>query len=285
MEDDLYLRKLHQEILEIMDEIHRVCTENNLRYYLIGGTLLGAIRHHGFIPWDDDLDIVMPREDLDRFIELAHAKLRPQFQLNWITTDKNYWQFFPKISKKGTLFFQDAIKGASQTGIFVDIFPLDESPSYSHRMDTFKKRIGWLNFINQSKVFECHKLKDMPFRLLALFLSTSMTYKLIRRELARVKQYGNTHYANFGSQYSIKKQTMPKDWFGNGTLMDFENRKYVVPSDPISVVLSIFGKNYMCLPPIEKRRCHYPRKVIFSDGIEMTFDKPKHVVTFEEQAD
>lgn len=285
MEDNLYLKKLHTEILGIMDEIHRVCKENNLRYYLIGGTLLGAIRHHGFIPWDDDLDIVMPREDLDRFIEIAQLKLKPQFQLNWITTDRNYWQFFPKISKKDTLFCQESIKGANQTGIFVDIFPLDESPSYSPRMEIFKKGIGWLNFINQSKVFGCNRLKDMPFRLLAIFVNTSMAYKLIRMVLNIVMQGGNTHYANFGSQYSIKKQTMPKEWFGKGTLMDFEDREYVGPSDAISVVTSIFGKNYMCLPPIEKRRCHYPSKVVFSDGVEMTFDKPKHIVTFKEQGD
>lgn len=68
---ETYLRKLHSDILVVMDEIDRLCTKYHLRYYLIGGTLLGAIRHQGFIPWDDDLDIVMPRDDYEKFIQLC----------------------------------------------------------------------------------------------------------------------------------------------------------------------------------------------------------------------
>ena len=75
MDNQEYLSKLHSEILIIMDEIHRVCVENGLKYYLVGGSLLGAVRHKGFIPWDDDIDIGMPRADLEKFCRLAEEKL------------------------------------------------------------------------------------------------------------------------------------------------------------------------------------------------------------------
>ena len=130
---DHYLDKLHGEILAIMDEIHRVCQIKNIKYYLIGGSMLGAVRHKGFIPWDDDLDIAMPREDFERFVEGATEWLSSGFSLEWITTNPNHVYLFAKITKKGTLFIDQP--STKQTGIFVDVFPLDSSPKYNFRVE------------------------------------------------------------------------------------------------------------------------------------------------------
>ena len=84
------LKKLHETEIEILDAIVEICDLHQLKYYLIGGTLLGAIRHCGFIPWDDDLDIAMPRRDYNRFLKIAKKELNSKFFLQTCTTDKNY---------------------------------------------------------------------------------------------------------------------------------------------------------------------------------------------------
>ena len=77
MEHNEYIKRIHEEILKVMDEIDRICRDQGLQYYLIGGTLLGAVRHGGFIPWDDDLDIAMPREDYETFLAICPSVLPP----------------------------------------------------------------------------------------------------------------------------------------------------------------------------------------------------------------
>ena len=120
-----YLSKLHGELLTIIEVVDKVCREQNLTYYLVGGSLLGTLRHNGFIPWDDDLDIGMPRKDFERFISIANTVLGEEFELQWITTNKDYWQVFAKVVRKDTLFKEPGLKRFQPHGIFIDIFPLD----------------------------------------------------------------------------------------------------------------------------------------------------------------
>ena len=123
---DNVLDKLHSVQIEILDEIVGICDKHNLTYFLIGGTLLGAVRHKGFIPWDDDLDIAMPREDYEKFLKIAKTELDKKYYLHDISIDKNYWQPFIKIRKNNTLFDEKMIDNIeTHKGIFVDVFPFD----------------------------------------------------------------------------------------------------------------------------------------------------------------
>ena len=108
--------------LNILREIHKICEENNLRYYLAYGTLLGAVRHKGFIPWDDDIDIVMPRPDYIRFFEIAKSDT-----CDFYSIEKNdeYIYSFGKASRKNTVIIPDGMRCKIELGISVDIFPLD----------------------------------------------------------------------------------------------------------------------------------------------------------------
>lgn len=122
------LKKLHMTEISILQEVVRVCEKNQLTYYLIGGTLLGAIRHKGFIPWDDDLDIAMPREDFDKFLDISKYELREGYWVHFIDSDPNYWLPFAKVKKRGTIFDEVNSKNIeSDKGIFIDIFPLDNA--------------------------------------------------------------------------------------------------------------------------------------------------------------
>lgn len=253
-----------------MDEIHRVCTKNNIKYYLIGGTLLGAVRHKGFIPWDDDLDIVMPREDLNRFLELAPKELGDKYELEWHTT-RPYYQYFPKVSLKRTLFFQSNIKEQYQSGIFVDVFPIDLSPEYDMSFISRKKKIRRISRLRTDNKLQKKKFSEWAIALVGSFIPEKFIDKWIESVLRNLRKKGETHYANFGSGYSIKRQTMPIEWFGDGIKLQFEDRVYKAPILFDKVLKSIFGANYMELPPVEKRFTHYPLKVIFSDGSKMEF--------------
>lgn len=128
MEETFVLQDLHKVEIEILDEIDRICRKNNINYCLVGGTLLGAVRHGGFIPWDDDLDVAMPRNDYEKFIDVCKNELSDDFYLHSIETDKTYWLPFIKIRKKYTIFEEKNIAGLGcKTGIYVDIFPLDDA--------------------------------------------------------------------------------------------------------------------------------------------------------------
>ena len=94
--DKKILCRLHEEMFIIYKEIARICDKHNLKYFVVGGTLLGAVVHKGYIPWDDDLDIAMPRDDYDKFINVFSKELDERFYLHHTTTDPNYWLPFAK---------------------------------------------------------------------------------------------------------------------------------------------------------------------------------------------
>ena len=122
------LKKLHEVEVEILDEFVRICKKQKLQYFLYYGTLLGAVRHNGFIPWDDDLDVAMPREDYEKFIKMAKEELNDNFYIDNKDTNDEYYLNFTKLRKKNTIFEQDfQVNYDGPKGIWIDIFPIDES--------------------------------------------------------------------------------------------------------------------------------------------------------------
>lgn len=280
--DQEYLKKLHAELLTIMDDIHYICNKYNIVYYLVGGTLLGAVRHKGFIPWDDDLDIAMPRNEMYRFLEIARKELDPEkYYIEWCDTNSTWWIPFPKVCLKGTLFKEEK-QDWEITGIFVDIFPLDLSPKYSKQLQWRKRISQRVNGLIKIKMSNVTGVRKNIQRLLSFPIPASFLINIRNYLFTSAQRCGKTHYANFGSQYRLYKQTMPVQWYGNGVKIEFENRKYNAPDNYINILLSIYGENYMQLPSEDKRRFHNPAKVIFSDGTEFEFDNSKHVFSVAE---
>lgn len=145
--DNETLRKVQLAQLEIGKEIKRVCDENGIKYFLDSGTLLGAIRHKGFIPWDDDMDMGMLREDYERFIEIAPKELKPEYFLQTWKTDKSYPYAFAKIRKKGTVFIEAVSqKTNAHNEIFVDVFPYDIYPDDETVRTKLTKKIMLLKY-------------------------------------------------------------------------------------------------------------------------------------------
>lgn len=274
---DKYLEKLHKEILEIMDYIDDICKKNGIKYYLVGGSLLGAIRHKGFIPWDDDLDIAMSRSDLEYFIKLFNEKyVNSDYRISSKYTETSYQFGFAKVFKLNTIFkeYEDKV-----WPIFLDIFVLDETEGYSEKLNSQYERYRRLEAMRNRKYNDT----DISFKTLISKLMAPKDYKsVLKRSLAKDTGKGKSYYTNFFSQYGLKRQTMPKDWYGEGVEVEFEGRKYTAPVEYKKFLNQLYGSNYMELPPIEKRRTHYPLYVKFSDGEEMYFDKPEKRITVED---
>lgn len=280
MNDD-YLSKLHTEILDIMDVIDQICKDYQLHYYLTGGTLLGAVRHGGFIPWDDDLDIVMPRDDFDKFIELCPTMLPVGYSLRWISTDEKYFRLFAKVCKDGTKFIESKeMNSYSAFGIFVDIFPIDESINYNRNVEQRKFIIEKIKVMLSGKRWP-NSFK-FPKNIIINILSYRFLHFIAKKVMTKSNGKGYHYYTNYGSQYTAKQRTVPKEWLGEGRQIQFENRKYIVANKYELVLENIFGSNYMQLPKPEKRKTHYPLEVVFSDGTEMKFEEVKHRMTIKE---
>ena len=133
------LRKVQLKELEILLEIKRICDNNNINYYLCFGTLLGAVRHKGFIPWDDDVDIYMKRDDYNRFLQVAPNQISKNFFIESSKFNSNFPRTFTKVKANGTIFLEKYFQSTGvHPGIWVDVFPLDSLSKSSQKSLKFK---------------------------------------------------------------------------------------------------------------------------------------------------
>lgn len=274
-----YLKKIHEVEVEILDEIVRICNLHKLNYYLIGGTLLGAVRHKGFIPWDDDLDIVMPRNDYDKFCKLCQFELDEKYMLHNIDTDKKYWLPFAKIRKKNTLFNEKNISTIdAPKGIYVDIFPLDNAickNSLEQKIRTKKiKAISSVIYFKRGLNLK-YKPKTVLLSVILFPFSIRVLSKWQIKLMTKQNKRDCNYYVNFGSNYDTVKQTILKSKYEPSTEVTFEGKKYKTLGDYEFFLKRIYGENYMQLPPVEKRVTHQPIEISFdlTDGKNILGDK------------
>ncbi len=253
------LRQIQKCEVEILNEVVRICDKYELKYYLYGGTLLGAVRHKGFIPWDDDMDIVMPRTDFEKFRKYCKRELSDKYYYQTCFTDKEFPMLFAKLRKKDTYVCEDKWKDKNmEQGIFIDIMPLDYFPD-SIRWGNLA--LHGVSFLHQAAAFENCKSGSIAahilFRILKI-LPNKVTY-LLRDWLLKItnKFSHKTNICSFGSHYMpMIRRVLKTDWFGEGLMMEFEGNMYRVPSKWESYLIHLFGKNYMKLPPVKERVCH-----------------------------
>lgn len=275
---DETLEQLKITLLEIMSDFDAFCKTHQLSYFLIGGTLLGAVRHKGFIPWDDDLDVVMPRDDYQRFIKLFHEEAQTKYVIQSIETDENYWLPFAKLRKNLTLYDDLPTRYVeSHRGIFIDIFPLDHAQEPDHKGQGRKVKLAkLLRKIADFKTtalfskYTGSKGKYLVKNTVATLFKPFSTHQILMWQKRIITSLGNAesdYYINVGSQYNFKKQTMPKDVYHPPKQLEFEGRSFDVPGEYEVVLKRIFSENYMELPPEDKRQTHAPARIIFDTTI------------------
>ena len=254
--------KLKATELNMLKEFIRVCQANELQYYLIGGTALGAVRHHGFIPWDDDIDVGMPRKDYNRFLSLAQQSLPDYYFLQTFETDPEYLANFAKIRDNRTTFIESSMKNRRiNHGVYIDVFPLDY---YPEKNEKWFKLVDVLQVARISKEFaSCASTKMRMIQFVAGIIFPSVKATLRKRDEHLQSIHKSSMIANFCGAWG-DKETVPSDYFGEGCLMEFEDIKAIVPRKYDSYLTHVYG-DYMTPPPVEKQVGHHYTEIIDLD--------------------
>lgn len=252
-----------QEILlNAMDQIHRICEENDIVYYLIGGSALGAVRHKGFIPWDVDIDIAMHRKDYEKFAEIAERKLPLGLSFHNHKNTRNYYRPHATVSIDNVcaLINSDYYRKAKAEKLFIDIFPLDNAPDDEMLRQKQAQELKHLVKIHSRKECVLYK-RNTPIQIAikkmiqCVLLPYSLQHLEAKRDAIMMRYDGeNTEcWCSMVSHYPYVKQCMKKEIYGTPVKMEFAGRKYNVPHETDVYLTRIFGKKYMELPPVEKR--------------------------------
>lgn len=266
------LEKLHKALLIIMDEIDRICKLSNIRYSLFAGSMLGAVRHGGFIPWDDDMDVAMLRNDYEKFIDVCKTQLDPRFKLLCNREDEHYVYGFSKIILNGTSLIEHGLENVKyQQSIFIDVFTFDIIPQNKNKQRIHQKQIYFYSKLLQQKqdirLDKRNRKKFYAFIMLknmARMINKEYLVNKLDNTMRKYNKYNGTYVSNMVGYYGYFKEIVPKKMFEQFEEIIFENRKYSICSD-YHIFLSTYYGDYMTLPPEEQRRCHGFSKLDFGE--------------------
>lgn len=253
---ELTLKELQQLEIEILEDIHDFCLNNNLRYSLYGGTAIGAVRHSGFIPWDDDIDIVMPRSDYERFCGLYSSN---RFQLVERRLDKGSWLGFARVCDANrTLYKSTCPWHRKEYGVWVDIFPADgyDSKDMDLYNDCLALRNNSLKARSASQKFDLSKgfVFNLKLFVKKILYSKKASGKMVDRLIEKSMTYKfgeNDSWAVLCCPYP-KRTIHPIDSFKSVKLVKFENDSFFLLNGVDTMLTNVYG-DYMKLPPKEKR--------------------------------
>lgn len=246
--------------LDLLTELKRVCEKNGISYFLIGGTLIGAIRHDGFIPWDDDIDVGMLRADYERFISACAEDLNPEYKLyDWDIDEKSPLPFL-KLKIKGTHYQEELSKDTEMNDeIFIDIFPFDNAPTGKFLQ---KMQAVSVYLIRKILLLKCgftidrgNKLKRVLYGILKLISSVGSISFWKKRCSAIMQAYNNTstsEVVNMCGAYSYKKELKKKEIVSKTIPHRFEQLYFSVPEQYDTYLREVY-EDYMKLPPVEEQ--------------------------------
>ena len=244
---DTNLRKHQLIMFDALKEIDEICKKNKIKYYLFAGTALGAIRHKGFVPWDDDLDIIMPREDYEKFLTVAKNQLDNKYYLQ--SEFSEHWpMFYSKLRVNNTTCMERYYPKDSMMhqGIFIDIFPCDNLSD--------NKIIRGVQFISSKIVIaksldKRGYLTDSKMKILFMFVCKILPYKFFWN-IAKMQNKKSTKMVHtfFAAASKYKKNIFTREWFEKFTEVEFEGEKFPISAYYDDMLKVIYG-NYMVSPP------------------------------------
>lgn len=264
---DAQSRQLKEVIRENLKALHNFCEEQNLTYYLSDGTLLGAIRHKGMIPWDDDADVCMPRKDYDHLLTLVN-ELPDSYTLGHFSLDKNYIYPFIKFMNKNTEIIEFFGSAEYKAGVWVDIFPLDKTYKNMHLRKIHYKLVKTLRVLFELRVREYQdpisqssimKFKTKKAIKRFLFLSFRIIPKniLFKTMDVTARHLQNKDSSVVGNLYTGIgiKASHNKEWFEDRFLTEFDGLNLYAPFGYDKYLTNLYG-DYMTPPPPKERQTH-----------------------------
>ncbi len=257
------LKSFQKLLLLIVDEIDRICKKYDIKYTLFAGSLLGAVRHKGIIPWDDDIDIAMPREDFEYFFRVCEKELDHKFNVVNIENTERYGYGFSKLTLKKTKIVQKDIKNGNNIfEIWVDVFPYDNIPD--SKFLSFKQNI--INYFI-TKVLEerfdgiwghpgilkriCYGI----FHIFNMFISAEKLKKKLVNNMIKYNKKETLFISCICGYYGYSAEIMPRNIFDDLAEYEFSERLLKGFRDYDSYLRAIYG-DYMELPPEGKRHTH-----------------------------
>lgn len=250
------VEKMKEIQINILKHVDRFCRENNIKYWIDFGTLLGAVRHKGYIPWDDDIDISMLREDYMKFMELFN-KTNSKYKFSCYELDKNCCLPYGKVLDTSTILYEPNSKTGRKSSIFIDVFVYDKIPndvSIAQKMYKKYKQYKKLNNLQMNKSFyikekEKYNFIRYPFHLMLQLLPKRF---FVKRNINLMKKYNN-----YNTDYIIvTDKVVNRELLNTFIELDFEEKKFMAPKEYDAWLKNIFG-DYMKLPPIEKQVSHH----------------------------
>lgn len=263
---ELDFKEVQQTALGILKYIHSICEKEEIKYFIAYGTLIGAIRHHGFIPWDDDLDIMMPRPDFDRLVSYFSKHDTGPYKLMNLKTTPAYPYFNTRICDTRTII-ETSYESSSGMGVFIDVCAMDGlgcDYNYAIKKMSKSKKLCSSMFLATRNDFHMgltkgwkKKILKYPAYVVTHILGKSFFVRHMEN-LLRECDYDGSDYVGclVWSTYAPKKEVFPKTWIENIKLGDFEDGEFFIPEHYDDILRTIYG-DYMKLPPEEERIYHH----------------------------
>ena len=256
---------------DILCHIADFCDAHGLQYFLAYGTLIGAVRHKGFIPWDDDIDLHMPRPDYDRFVELFRTKNKDARYMVVSPYDDIARHSFVKVVDTRTAKIENGIDYKhGYLGIDVDVFPLDGQPEdeaeYAKFYDALVHQYAKQRFLVMSPQGSLKKKLALP--ILRVLIGKREKVLAKAKKLHAAYPYATSAFVGcVESVFNSKKNRYRREWMESAVELPFENRTFKVPVGYHEVLTAVYG-DYMKLPPAEQQVTHHENNVFWLDGCE-----------------
>ena len=259
-EETQSLRKIE---LELLQDFVSVCGQLNLRYFMVQGTLLGAVRHGGFIPWDDDIDVGMLREDYEVFLAHAQSLLPKEVFLQTHETDPEYMHCFAKLRRDGTIFMEQTQQGRNiHHGIYLDVFPFDYYPDnsicamiYDLKKLLIRYRIRTVYYIPSDNTWTPVNLFRRLLKIIARLIYSTPEKAFDAQERLYASATKGKRRINNGSPWG-KRECVPSAWLDSTVPLVFEGHTLLGPKAYDKYLRHAYGE-YMTLPPESERVPHH----------------------------
>ncbi|MGB6178552.1 LicD family protein [Carnobacterium sp.] len=265
---NIKIKEAQEVQLEILLEFDRLCKKYGIQYQLFSGTLIGAIRHNGFIPWDDDIDVCMLREEYNRFLEVSIKELNKNYFLQNYHTDKNFQSQYSKIRKNHTRYVENLVQDVDMhQGIFIDVFPYDHVRPKTLKGKAQRIAIDQLKLINYCRVMRVNDVEKNR----VLRIAKKATYYILKvipkskmdRLITKLVCLFNNKEEKYVGELSISTSkhmydsfVLKKEFFYDSIDWDFEGYKFPVPRAYDEILTKNYG-NYMEMPPLNEQEPHH----------------------------